>query len=170
MTPATRRAIHVAASLAAVGTLAACGGGQGAAGADAPAESSADGGATGSAAPDDAASEGTDGESPDVAVDGSGTYADGSYTATGSYVSPGGEESVEVTLTLDSGVVSEVDVVSLAQHPNSVRFQGEFISGISDVVVGVPIDELAVDKVAGSSLTSGGFNEAVDLIKEEARA
>lgn len=162
MTPAARRAVTVAASLAAVGTLASCGGAQApAVGEDASGSASE----STSEAPADGAPEGDD-----AAAAGSGSYADGSYTATGSYISPGGEESIEVTLTLASDAVTDVEVVSLAKHPNSERFQGEFISGIADEVVGVPIDELAVDKVAGSSLTSGGFNEAVDLIKDEARA
>ena len=50
------------------------------------------------------------------------------------------------------------------------RYQGEFVDGIADVVIGVPIDDLKVSKVAGSSLTSGGFNDAVQQIKDEARA
>jgi hypothetical protein len=35
--------------------------------------------------------------------------------------------------------------------------------------VGKNIDELNVSKVAGSSLTSGGFNQAVEKIKQEAQ-
>jgi hypothetical protein len=48
--------------------------------------------------------------------------------------------------------------------------QGEFISGIAGVVVGKNIDSIKVDKVGGSSLTSGGFNAAVDAIKADAEA
>lgn len=174
-TGTTRRALTVAASLATVGVLAACGATE-EAGASAPAsEESAT--AQGDASPaqgggdttDDAGATGTD-DGAATGGDAGGEYVDGTYTATGSYVSPGGEESVEVALTLADGVVSDVEVTSLAKHPNSERFQGEFISGITDVVVGVPIDELAVDKVAGSSLTSGGFNAAVEDIKGQARA
>lgn len=176
MTSTARRAVTVAASLAAVGALAACGTADEAATTAPPesAESSAqatddvDADADATAETEDGAESGVATEAPTDAE--AGGYTDGSYTATGSYISPGGEESVEVTLTLAADVVTDVEVVSLAKHPNSERFQGEFISGIADVVVGVPIDELAVDKVAGSSLTSGGFNEAVDLIKDEARA
>lgn len=97
-----------------------------------------------------------------------GSYTDGSYTATGSYQSPGGEESVTVTLTLSGGVITDVEVISNAQNPNSQRFQGEFISEIAGQVVGRSIDDIAVSKVAGSSLTSGGFNAAVDAIRDDA--
>jgi hypothetical protein len=36
------------------------------------------------------------------------------------------------------------------------------------VVVGQDIDQISVSRVAGSSLTSGGFNQAIDTIKSEA--
>jgi uncharacterized protein with FMN-binding domain len=168
MTLAARRAVTVAASLAAVGALAACGTGDAV---DAVETGSTSGSATETPSSSDAASD-SPSESASASADGApgGTYADGTYTATGSYVSPGGQESIEVTLTLTSDVVSAVEVVSNADNPNSVRYQGEFVDGIADVVVGVPLDDLEVDKVAGSSLTSGGFNEAVETIKGEAGA
>jgi uncharacterized protein with FMN-binding domain len=100
----------------------------------------------------------------------SGNYTDGTYTETGDYTSPNGAEKVEVTLTLASNIISEVSVVGFGESPNSKQFQGEFIDGIAAEVVGKNIDELSVDKVAGSSLTSGGFNNAVDAIKVDALA
>lgn len=95
-------------------------------------------------------------------------YEDGEYTATGDYVSPGGPESVTVTLTLTDNAVTELEVTGSGNTPNARKYQGEFIEGIDDVVVGKNIDGLNVSKVAGSSLTSGGFNEAIDQIKEDA--
>ena len=56
------------------------------------------------------------------------------------------------------------------QRPESEQYQGQFIGGISDAVVGQDIDDLAVSRVAGSSLTSGGFNQAIEAIKSEAAA
>ncbi|GGF01359.1 FMN-binding protein [Mycetocola zhadangensis] len=95
-------------------------------------------------------------------------YTDGEYTATGDYQSPGGAESVTVTLTLADNVVTAVDVTGSGSTPNAKKFQGEFIENISAEVVGQPIDSLNVSKVAGSSLTSGGFNDAIDQIKADA--
>lgn len=94
---------------------------------------------------------------------------DGTYSATGSYVSPGGRESVEVTLTLKEGIVADVSVVSLARNPNSVEYQGKFISGIANEVVGKSVLSLNVSKVSGSSLTSTGFNRAVAEIVSQAQ-
>jgi len=118
-------------------------------------------------------SAGTDSSSADVNAPDSGTgadYADGTYTESGDYTSPNGAEKVDVTLTLESNTVTDVTVVGYGENPNSIQFQGEFIDGIADEVVGKNIDELSVDKVAGSSLTSGGFNKAVDAIKADALA
>jgi len=114
---------------------------------------------------------GTDASTPDTAAPvTSGDYADGTYTETGNYTSPNGAEQVDVTLTLASNVITDVAVVGFGESPNSKQFQGEFIGGIAAEVVGKNIDELSVDKVAGSSLTSGGFNKAVAAIKADALA
>ena len=56
------------------------------------------------------------------------------------------------------------------QKSESEEYQGRFIGGIADVVVGQDIDDIQVSRVAGSSLTSGGFNEAIEAIKSEAAA
>lgn len=95
-------------------------------------------------------------------------YEDGEYTATGDYVSPGGPESVTVTVTLTDSTITDLEVTGSGSTPNAKKFQGEFIDGIDDVVVGKSIDGLSVSKVAGSSLTSGGFNKAIEQIKEDA--
>ena len=97
-------------------------------------------------------------------------YTDGTYTAEGSYTSPGGQESIGVSLTLKGGVVSDVTVTPEATSGNAKQYQTAFASGIADEVVGVAIDDLSVDKVSGSSLTSDGFNAAVESIKADAAA
>ena len=102
--------------------------------------------------------------------DASSTYKDGTYTADGSYQTPETVEEISVTLTLADGVVTDVEVTGDPKAPETERYQGEFIDGIADEVVGKPIDELKVSRVAGSSLTSGGFNDAVAAIKEQAAA
>lgn len=97
-------------------------------------------------------------------------YKDGTYTATGTYVSPGGPESIEVTLTLKDDIITSAEVVSKAVLPTSKNFQGKFISGYKAVVVGKNIESLALDKVSGSSLTPKGFNDAVLKIKAQAQS
>lgn len=106
---------------------------------------------------------------PSAAPDG-GPYTDGTYQAEGEYVSPGGPESVGVSITLAGDVVTEVTVTPRATAGNAAQYQGQFASGIAAEVVGKDIDALAVSRVAGSSLTSGGFNRAVEAIKADAAA
>ena len=110
----------------------------------------------------------------DVATDSGASsetpYTDGTYEATGSYQSPNGTESVDVTITLENDVITSVEVVGNGESPDSKRYQGEFIDGIAAEVEGVDIDDISVDRVGGSSLTSGGFNDAVEDIKAQALA
>ncbi|MFJ4225585.1 FMN-binding protein [Microbacterium sp. NPDC089695] len=100
----------------------------------------------------------------------SGDYQDGTYTADGSYQTPETVESISVTLTIADGVVESVEVTGDPQARETEQYQGQFIDGISDEVVGKNLDDLNVSRVAGSSLTSGGFNQAVESIKEQAAA
>jgi uncharacterized protein with FMN-binding domain len=107
------------------------------------------------------------GTASSLATSGS-AYKDGTYSADGTYVSPNGTETVGVELTLASGTVTAVKITEHPSNPNTRKFQGEFSGGIAAQVVGKSIDGLSVSKVAGSSLTSGGFNQAVEKIKLEA--
>lgn len=96
------------------------------------------------------------------------SYADGTYTADGSYQSPNGTESIGVTLTIADDVVTAVEIETRPTNPTTSQFQSLFAEGIADEVVGVDIDQLDVTVVSGSSLTSGGFREAVATIKADA--
>ncbi|MBN7794846.1 FMN-binding protein [Microbacterium esteraromaticum] len=108
------------------------------------------------------------GDPSPVSTDATAPYADGTYTAEGAYQTPETVENISVTLTLSDDVVTDVEVVGDPTAPESTRYQGQFIDGIAAEVVGKKLDELDVDRVAGSSLTSGGFNQALVRIKEEA--
>jgi hypothetical protein len=95
-------------------------------------------------------------------------YADGTYTADGEYPSPSGRETIGVTLTLVDDVVTEAIATPAATDPQARIFQKRFSMGISAAVVGRDIADLSVSRVSGSSLTSIGFNAAVEQIRAEA--
>jgi hypothetical protein len=95
-------------------------------------------------------------------------YKDGTYETVGNYMSPGGEESIEVKLTLVDNIVTDAQVVSKAERPNSVKFQGIFIENYKDKVIGKNINRIKLKKIAGSSLTPQGFNDALNKIKSQA--
>jgi hypothetical protein len=96
------------------------------------------------------------------------SYKDGTYSADGSYSSPDGEEEIGVTVTVKSGVITAVSIKSVESNGEGAQYQAMFASGISSVVVGKELGSLEVAAVAGSSLTSNGFNAALDTIRSEA--
>lgn len=98
-----------------------------------------------------------------------GTYKDGTYSATGHYVSPGGPQQVGVTVTLSNGVINALQLDTSKTKGTSKEYQGKFTGGVDAIVVGKNIDDLDVHKVSGSSLTSIGFNDAIAQIKTEAQ-
>ena len=110
----------------------------------------------------------TTGSTSGDSADTSASYKDGTYTEDGDYTSPGGPQSVTVKLTLAGDKVTAVTVTGHATDPTAKSYQAQFVDGISAVVVGKDVDTLNVSRVAGSSLTSGGFNAALKAIKAEA--
>ena len=118
---------------------------------------------------DDGATTAT-GSAGDTGSTGGGTYVDGTYTADGTYATPESVETISVTVTLEGDVITDVEVSGDPQKQESAQYQGQFIGGIADVVVGEDIDQISVSRVAGSSLTSGGFTRAIEAIKAEAAA
>ncbi|HSX32598.1 MAG TPA: FMN-binding protein [Candidatus Saccharimonadales bacterium] len=114
----------------------------------------------------------TDNKTPAVegADTSTGTYKSGNYSATGSYSSPGGTEQIAVTLTLDGDTITDVTASPKAASPESSTYQEQFIEGYKSMVVGKDIDTVSLSKVSGSSLTSRGFNDAIDQIKQQAQA
>jgi hypothetical protein len=92
----------------------------------------------------------------------------GTYKANGSYDSPGGVESIVVSLTLNNNVVTAADVESKANDPTASSYQHYFINGFKPYVIGKKISDIKLSNVSGSSLTSQGFNAALKTITCEA--
>lgn len=92
-------------------------------------------------------------------------YANGVYTATGEY---GGQPSHNtVKVTLKDGVVTTVNVTPHAHVPRSLELQRAFAAAVPKVVVGKRIDQVSVEKLAGSSGTPKGFNDADALVPDQ---
>lgn len=97
------------------------------------------------------------------------TYKDGTYSATGSYTSPGGVESISVTLILKGDTVVDSTVIAGTKDRDSREYQDQFISGYKSMVVGKNIKTIKLSRVSGSSLTSRGFNNALTSIEAQAQ-
>jgi uncharacterized protein with FMN-binding domain len=74
-----------------------------------------------------------------------------------------------VTATLSNNVITAVEVTPHATDPTSLDYQERFADAVPAEVVGRPINEVRVGRLAGSSGTSNGFNAALQQIREQAR-
>ncbi len=104
-----------------------------------------------------------------VATTPGSVYKNGTYSVTGSYVSPGGNEDLPVTVTLNGDLISDVNVTVGATRKESVYWQEKFIADYKILVVGKKINEVKLTKVSGSSLTPKGFMDALAKIETQAK-
>ena len=96
-------------------------------------------------------------------------YKNGTYSATGSYGSPGGTENISVTLTLTNDIITDITVTPGAYDRRSQSYQNIFISNYKQYVVGKNIASVNLGKISSSSLTPIGFNDALAQIKANAK-
>jgi hypothetical protein len=71
-------------------------------------------------------------------------------------------------VTLKDDIITELRLVGSATCCTQGIMQSRFAQGVKDIVVGQNIDDLDVHRVGGSSLTSEGFNIAIEEIKADA--
>lgn len=86
-----------------------------------------------------------------------------------SYVSPAGEEKVAFSLTVDStGTIVGANTVVMGKAPISIMRQESFAKEFPTILVGKSINDIEkVDRIGGSSLTTGAFNEALTTLKSQ---
>ena len=113
--------------------------------------------------------EDTQTDSPATPADTSATYKDGTYSEMGHYISPGGAESIDVTVTLENDIITSATVTGNASG-EAQEHQDDFIAGYKSSVVGKDIDTVSLSRVGGASLTTNGFNAALKLIKADAQS
>ena len=95
-------------------------------------------------------------------------YKDGTYNLTENYFSPGGKQSIGVSITLSHDKITNATVTNGGTDGDSKSYQNFFISRFSGFVVGNSIDGLVLTTTSGASLTTGAFNKALNQIRKEA--
>lgn len=95
-------------------------------------------------------------------------FRDGTYTVTANYNTPENIESITVTLALKNGVIESSSFTSGAAKGKSLRYSRLFADNYKPFVVGKSIDTLRLDTIAGASLTTIGFNNALVKVREQA--
>lgn len=96
------------------------------------------------------------------------SFKDGIYSATGSYLTPGGRESIKLTVTIENGKIVDSMIGNTSASGEAAEYQSHFLSRYKTEVIGRNVDDVSLSRVAGSSLTSHGFNEALKEIKTDA--
>ena len=97
-------------------------------------------------------------------------YRDGSFSAVGRYATPGGDESIGVTVQIAHQRITAVAVAVEAKSPTAMQFQEQFSTRILPAIVSRDLASAGVSRVAGASLTSLGFNNALQQIRTNAHA
>jgi hypothetical protein len=98
------------------------------------------------------------------------TYKDGTYSAVGSFPVPGLTTKINVTIVVVQDVVTDSTVtIPAGTDPTSKNYDGKFIASYKPYVVGKPLISLSLSKVAASSLTPNGFNNALNQIRVSAK-
>jgi uncharacterized protein with FMN-binding domain len=97
-----------------------------------------------------------------------GSYKDGTYTATGDYMTHVGSEEVTIGVTLKNNVITDTTFSGTPKFMMSQRFMDMFSANYKTLVVGKNIDDIHLGKISGSSLTPNGFNAALEKIKAQA--
>lgn len=96
-------------------------------------------------------------------------YKNGTYKADIKYTSPAGGESMKMELVITDDQISSINLDAEAENSTSIGHQNRFKSAINSQVVGKKIDELSLSRVAGASLTTRGFNNTLNSIKQTAQ-
>lgn len=93
------------------------------------------------------------------------------YKARGEYLTPARTNHIiDVTLTLEDGIVTDADVVydegAGFSNPHQERFDGAYKAQ----VVGKRLDQINLSRVGGASVTSRSFNEVIADIEAQINA
>ena len=99
------------------------------------------------------------------------TYKNGTYPVTVTYNVPGRTASLYVSLNVVNDAVSASSVsYPSTTDPTSKNWDNRFINDYQQYVTGRPISSLHLSNTSGSSLTTTGFNNALDQIRSAAHS
>ncbi len=101
---------------------------------------------------------------------GASGYKDGTYSVTADYYTPEDTDTIKVTLALKNGVVTNVSSTTTTSSRESRQYDSMFLNAYKSYVVGKSLSGLNLNRVSGASLTTDGFNNALDMIRQQAQA
>lgn len=97
------------------------------------------------------------------------SFKDGSYTVEDAYfVMVGLLEPMRTTVTLDDGIIVDASVAFETQDIHSEYYQRDFSAVYKSEVIGTSITDVPFPRIGGASLTTGGFNDALQKVMSQA--
>lgn len=87
------------------------------------------------------------------------------YSAIVPYDPEGRSESINVSLTLNGAIITDISSIHSMNDGKSRRYQMDFESSIKPLVVGKDINSLNLSRVAGASSTTDAFMQAIQQIR-----
>lgn len=97
-------------------------------------------------------------------------YADGNYDASSRYSTPGGTDTMDISVTLQNGSVIAVGASTSPQDAESKEYDNNFLDEFKTFVIGKNIEDVQLSRIAGASLTTGGFMDALESVADQARS
>jgi uncharacterized protein with FMN-binding domain len=104
-----------------------------------------------------------------IVVSKTGSYKDGQYTTTQDYKVPGDTNSLQITLTLQNDLVTDVTAVNTIADKDSSKYDNNFKAAYKAAAVGKNLKDLNSIFISGASLTSGAFQKAIADIQNQAK-
>ena len=95
-------------------------------------------------------------------------YADGTYSASADYRSPGGTHSADISITVANDTVTAATFQSDASNSTSKKYINRFADAYQAEVIGQDLESISLSRVGGASLTTKGYNDALALVKSKA--
>ena len=97
------------------------------------------------------------------------SFKDGTYTVEDAYfVMAGLSEPMRTTITLDDGIITDASVAFDTQDIHSEYHQRDFVAVYKSEVIGANITDVPFSRIGGASLTTGGFNDALQKVMNQA--
>lgn len=99
------------------------------------------------------------------------TYKDGQYTSSITYTVPSRDTGViKVQLTLANDIITNVSISQTANERSSDEYQSSFANSYQSYVIGKNINTISLSRIGGASLTTGGFQQALTVIRNDAKS
>jgi len=97
------------------------------------------------------------------------SFKDGTYTVEDAYfVMAGLSEPMRTTVTLADGIITDASVAFDTQDIHSEYHQRDFSAVYKTQVIGAEITDVPFSRIGGASLTTGGFNDALEKVMSQA--